>query len=197
MKTNLSFTLLFASSLLLFAPPSARAHCDTLGGPVVLAAKEALDKGQITPVLKWVKADQEAEIRTAFAQTLQVRKQSPEAAKLADMYFFETLVRVHRQGEGAPYTGLKPDDAIDPALEAADQAIAAGGIEPLLADLTAHLNKALRARFAEVYERRTHMNDSVDAGREYTEAYVTFIHLYERLFNEAKTSVDAHGGHVH
>jgi hypothetical protein len=43
-----------------------------------------------------------------FTKTLAVRKQSKEAKELADMYFFETLVRIHCAGEGAPYTGLKP-----------------------------------------------------------------------------------------
>jgi hypothetical protein len=44
---------------LLMAPGTVRAHCDTLDGPVVKTAQEALEKGDVTPVLKWVQNDQE------------------------------------------------------------------------------------------------------------------------------------------
>src|SRR5512138_2915043 len=97
----IAFTLLW--------PRPAAAHCDTMGGPVIADAKVALAKGDLTPVLKWVKPENEPEVRTAFTQTLKVRAQGPEARELADRYFFETLVRIHRAGEGAPYTGLKAE----------------------------------------------------------------------------------------
>ena len=93
-----------AMSLALSGIVSA-AHCDTMDGPVVAAARVALEKGDIAPVLKWVKPEREKEIRAAFARTLSVRAGGPEAKELADMYFFETLVRVHRAGEGAPLHG--------------------------------------------------------------------------------------------
>src|SRR4030065_373974 len=85
-----------------FSPNIAGAHCDTLAGPVVVTAKAALEKGDVTPILKWVKKGNEGEIKEAFKKTLAVRKQGKEAQELADMYFFETLVRIHRAGEGAP-----------------------------------------------------------------------------------------------
>ena len=97
----------FVGALVIAAVP-ARAHCDTEDGPVVSDAKAALTSGDVTPVLKWVRPADEPEIRTAFATTLAVRGNGDASRKLADRWFFETLVRVHRAGEGAPYTGLKP-----------------------------------------------------------------------------------------
>ena len=73
----------------------------------------------------------EAEVRQVFADTLKVRSLGEEARKLADQYFFETLVRVHRAGEGEPFTGLKPQGTTDPALVAADKALAEGSISEL------------------------------------------------------------------
>ena len=96
---------------------SAYAHCDTLDGPVVKTARVALDKGDITPLLKWVRPSDEKEIRDAFEMTLAVRAKGGKARELADIYFFENLVRIHRAGEDAPYTGLKPGVAIDPAWQ--------------------------------------------------------------------------------
>ena len=91
---------------------------------MVAAGKAALAKGEVTPVLMWVEKHNEGEIRAAFAKTLAVRAKGPEARDLADMYFFETLVRVHRQSEGEFYTGLKPAE-VDPgaAVAAADKAL--------------------------------------------------------------------------
>jgi hypothetical protein len=112
------------------------AHCDTMDGPVVKAAQAALEKGNVTPVLKWVKPPQEADVRAAFQKTLAVRGLGREARDLADQYFFETLVRLHREGEGAPYTGLKPAGAVEPVVAAADKALEAGSVEELTREIT-------------------------------------------------------------
>ena len=90
------------------AVSSAWAHCDGLDGPVVQAARRALDTGNANHVLIWVKQAAESEIKQAFQQALAVRKLGPAAQELADRHFFETVVRIHRQGEGAAFTGLKP-----------------------------------------------------------------------------------------
>jgi hypothetical protein len=183
-RTTQVFTLVMVIAMLA-APKTIQAHCDTLNGPVVQTAREALGKGDVTPVLKWVKPDQEGAIRSAFAQTLAVRRLSKEAAELADMYFFETVVRIHREGEGAPYTGLKPGEAVEPGIEAADKAVEAGSHEQLIKEINRRITDGIADRFRKVIEAKRHMNDSVEAGREYVEAYVGFIHYYERLFADA------------
>lgn len=127
-----------------FIPDIATAHCDTLEGPVVKTARSALDKGDITPVLKWVKKENEGEIKEAFKKTLAVRKQGNEARELADMYFFETLVRVHRAGEGAPYTGLKPGYAVEPIIVETDLALESGSADKLVKHVNDAVAKGIR-----------------------------------------------------
>ena len=113
---------LLVPGLLLAAPSLLSAHCDALDGPVVKAARRALETGSPDGVLAWVRPADESAVRQAFARTLAVRKLGPEAKELADLYFFETVVRIHRAGEGAPYTGLKPaGQDIGPAIPAADR----------------------------------------------------------------------------
>ena len=94
------FAMAVVSAALLLASNTSFAHCDGLDGPVVKAARQALDTGNLNLVLIWVQKDDVAEIKNAFQKTLTVRKLSPAAKEMADSYFFETLVRVHRQGEG-------------------------------------------------------------------------------------------------
>jgi Family of unknown function (DUF6448) len=83
-------------------------HCDSLDGPVVTAARRALDAGNVDVVLPFVPEQGEAEVKDVFQSTLQGRQLDDETREVADRLFFETVVRVHRAGEGAPYTGLKP-----------------------------------------------------------------------------------------
>jgi UDP-2,3-diacylglucosamine pyrophosphatase LpxH len=170
----------FALAILL-TPQAALAHCDTLDGPVVADARIALAKGDVTPVLKWLQAKDEKEVREAFARTLAVRKLDPEAQKLADTYFFETLVRVHRAGEGAPYTGLKAAGTVEPVVAKADRALEKSSVDELAKAIAAHTEEGVRKRFQHALEARKHMQDSVQAGREYVEAYVTYVHYVEGI----------------
>jgi hypothetical protein len=179
---------------LALTPRPALAHCDGLDGPVVTAARQALEKHDVTRVLIWVQAKDEAEIRRAFEQTLTVRKLSAPARELADVYFFETLVRVHRAGEGASYTGLKPAGRdLGPAIPEADRALETGDVEPLVRLLAGATEKGVRQHFAEARAARTYPSGNVEAGRKYIEAYVPFIHYVERLYQSATTAASGHG----
>jgi len=142
-------------------------------------ARIALDKGDVTPLLKWVRPEEEKEIRAAFQKTLAMRAKGSEAKEFADMYFFETLVRIHRQGEGAPYTGLKPGEAVDPAVALADKALENGNVDKLVNVLTNAMANGIRERFSRAYENQKHADTSVAAGREFVESYVIFTHYVE------------------
>ena len=169
-------------ALTFVGPQRALAHCDGMDGPVVKAAQRALAKGDVNLVLIWVPANDEAEIRKVFAKTLAVRKLNPEARELADMYFFETLVRIHRAGEGASYTGLKPAGRdLGPAIPAADKAIETGALEPLLKLITSESTNGLRERFQKATAAKKFNAEDVKAGREYVKAYVEFVHYVEGL----------------
>ncbi len=192
-----SRVLLAATSVLLgivvLGPGPALAHCDGLDGPVVTAARQGLEKNDVSRVLVWVQKADEATIRKAFEQTIAVRKLSPQARELADMYFFETLVRVHRAGEGAPYTGLKPAGRdLGPAIPGADRALETGDVEPLVRLVVSAAEKGLRERFAEARAARNYPVGNVEAGREYIEKYVPFVHYVERLYQSATTNAPGH-----
>lgn len=169
------------------------AHCDGLDGPVVQAAKRALDSGNINLALIWVQPEDEGETRAAFEQAVSVRRLGPEAAALADRHFFETLVRLHRAGEGASYTGLKPAGRdLGPAIPAADQAVLTGDTDALEKLLIDEIREVLRVHFNDVKTRRGYDANDLRRGREYVQAYVEFIHYVERLHESA---IGAVGGH--
>lgn len=172
----------------------ASAHCDTLDGPVVGTARTALEKRDVTPVLKWVHPKEEAEIKAAFQRTLAVRIKGPAEKELADLYFFETLVRIHRAGEGAPYTGLKPGAAIDPAVALADKALESGSVNKLADVLSNAMNKGIQERFADTLKKRERADSSVAAGREFVASYVIFTHYVEKLHALIKSGA-AHDSH--
>lgn len=187
-----SCIIVVLSGLWLAIPKVASSHCDTLDGPVVMTAKAALEKGDVTPVLKWVKKTDEAEIRELFNKTLIVRSKGKEAQELADRYFFETLVRIHRAGEGAPYTGLKSEPA-EPIIQAADKALESGSVDSLIKHVTEAVALGIRERFMRTAERKKHADESVEKGREFVEAYVEFTHYVERLHMDISSAGAHHG----
>lgn len=189
-QVALAAGLLVLAALMVPAPVAA--HCDSLDGPVVMAAQAALETGDVAPALAWVRPEDETQIRRAFDRTLEVRRLGDEARELADLWFFETLVRVHREGEGAPYTGLKPAGYEAPSgIEAADRALAAGDVDMLATQLSEDAAEALRERYQEVGELRHYEPEDVEAGRRYVHAYVEYIHFVEKLHGLI------HGGGAH
>ena len=177
-------------------------HCDTLDGPVVTLARKALETGNVNHVLPWVRPEDEHEIRHAFDHALSVRKLGPYARELADTHFFETLVRVHRASEGAPYTGLKPAGAdLGPAVPAADKALEDGSVETVVKLLTDAVRAGVQRHFHAAMSRRHFAVDDVAAGREYVEAYVPYVHYVEQLWDTATSAAHGHfpehGVHEH
>jgi hypothetical protein len=108
------------------------------------------------------------------------------------MYFFETLVRIHRAGEGATYTGLKPGAEIDPAIALADKALETGSVDKLIGILTDATARGIRKRFRRALESKKRADESVAAGREFVEAYVIFTHYVEGLHHSVKGGAEHH-----
>lgn len=191
LKALTMFAISLVTVLLVFG--SVFAHCDGLDGPVVKAARKALETGNVNLVLIWVKKEDEAAIDKAFRQALAVRTLSAEAKDMADTYFFETLVRMHRAGEGAPYTGLKlAGRDLGPAIPAADKALEDGSIEPVVKLLTGLVQDGVRERFQRAMDQKDFNKEKVETGREYVETYVTFIHYVEGIYQAAQSPAHGH-----
>ena len=192
-KTGGHWATIAALSLgLLAIPGTALAHCDTLDGPVVAAARKALDTGNVNLVLVWVQKKDDAEIRKYFDKTVAVRKAGGQAKELADMYFFETLVRIHRAGEGAGYTGLKPAGKIEPPIAAADKALESGKLQDVAKLISKRTEEGLHRHFEDVMKKKKYNPNDVAAGRAFAAAYVEFTHYVERLYDAAETLAPEH-----
>ncbi len=182
---------ILAAILFLSHAGNVFAHCDTMNGPIIPEAKAALEKGDVTPILKWVKADDEAEIKAAFAKAVAVREKGPEAQELADHYFLETLIRIHRAGEGAPYTGLK-DEPVEPIVAMADKSLAEGSADEMIKAINGHVAEAIKEKFDKVQEAQKNKDVSIEAGREFVEAYVIYTHFVEGIHNAIMSAGDHH-----
>lgn len=193
---------LMVISIVFFSAGIAGAHCDSMDGPVVTAAKAALESGNPAPVLAWVQPDDEAAVKEAFLKTREVRKLGGKAAELADLWFFETLVRIHRAGEGVPYTGLKPAGSAEEIVKELDSAIVKSDIKEVAERIGAHAEQSIKEKFAALLPLRKEADKSVEKGREYVKAYVEFMHYVENVKNavhgarqhteEAETKSPAH-----
>lgn len=182
-------------------PFTVEAHCDTADGPTVKSGRTSLETGNINYALKWIPADGEAELRDVFTKALQVRTLGDAAAEVADRLFLETLVRIHRMGEGVGFAGLQPEGTpLDPVVEAADEAIALGSDEALLALVPADRRTELDRRFRAALAVKDFPVDDVEAGRRYLAAYVDFFKYAEgedlEQHGQCHAHADAHS-HTH
>jgi hypothetical protein len=177
--------LVIGGMMAAFHPAAALAHCDALDGPVVQAARSALERRDVTPALRWVLAEREAEVRDAFNRTLQVRPLGADAQALAETWFFETLVRLHRAGEGEPFDGLKPAGHIEPLVAMVDGTLEKGTVDGLMSRVAAHVTTSVTERFERARAARARADDSIEAGRTYVAAYVEYLHHVEALHRAA------------
>ncbi|MGE5288135.1 MAG: DUF6448 family protein [Micromonosporaceae bacterium] len=172
-------------------------HCDSMDGPVVTAARKALEGGDVNVVLPFVTKDGEEEVVRAFEATERARRYGAEAQEVADLYFFETVVRVHRAGEGAPYTGLKPAGLGEgPVIPVAEISIDSGNSEQLKEVLANHVRDEVQRRFDHLMKLKRSAAKDVDHAREYVEAMlgleVWANNLYETVLASAHAGHDAH-----
>lgn len=151
-------------------------HCDSKDGPVVKAAMKALELGDVSVILPYVPQDAEGEVTAAFDKVMRVRTSGEDAADVADEWFFETVVRLHRAGEGAAFTGLKPAGLGHGAVvPVAEKAIDSGSADQLADLLSSALAGEVRRKFSEVMRLKEHESGPVAEAREYVEAMLGFI----------------------
>jgi hypothetical protein len=169
-------------------------HCDAIDGPVVRAALKALEAEDLNIILPYVKKDGEAEIRRAFDRVVPLRKNGALAREVAELHFFETVVRVHRAGEGEPYTGLKPAGlSVGPVIPVAEKAIETRSADELVATLTGMVTEAVQEKFARVMALQKQANPSVDEAREYVEAMLGLQVWSHKLYLAIHAAPHGHG----
>lgn len=173
-------------------------HCDSVDGPVVTAARRALDLKDVSLVLPYVHAPGEDEVKRAFAKVLPLHKEGNGAREIADLYFFETVVRVHREGEHAPYTGLKPAGLdVGPAIPLAEKALETGAADELLRLLQDTVAKEVAERLAHAKHLEKAASGGVAAARKHVEAMLGFEvwsnKVYQAIVGAAHAGEEHHG----
>lgn len=168
------------------------AHCDSYDGPVILDAINALKTNNLNLVLKWVEPKYENEIKNLFNKTYSLKSGDKEIYQIVEKHFFETLVRLHREGEGAPFTGLKAAGTTAPIVKMADGALNDQNIDDLLGKLNAHINKVIQEKYKNVIELGKVKEESLEKGRQYVKAYVDYVHTLEAIHKGIETDHSSH-----
>ncbi|MFA5647778.1 MAG: DUF6448 family protein [Bacteroidales bacterium] len=185
-------SMVIVSLFMMFSSLSASAHCDSYDGPTIKDAMKALETNNVNLILKWINAEQEKEIIPLFNKTYALKSIDSEVYLIVEKYFLETLVRLHRETEGAPYTGLKPAGTAEKIVQLSDQALENKDIDSLLGRLNNHISNAIREKYDKVAALDKVKNDSPAKGREYVEAYVDYTHTLEAIHG----IIEHGGGHA-
>ena len=183
-------------SFMFILPFAANAHCDSYDGPVIQDAYKALETNNGNLVLKWISPEQEKEIISLFNKTYNLRNGDKEIYQIVEKHFLETLVRLHRETEGAPYTGLKDAGSTKKIIELSDRAIESRDIESLSSLFTAHVGKVLKEKYDHVASLYPQRDISPDKGRAFVKSYVDYTHTLEAI-HDILESGGGHGEHKH
>jgi len=171
---------------LFFSANALFAYCEVLEEPLVRDARKALDQHTVGLVFKWVKRDREPEITAAFDRAVKERGANPSTQAATDEIFFETLGRVHCEGEGFPFLGMNPSKPrVYPVRQAIDRALSTDEVDDLTRMMTGEVSKGIRERFDKVRQLESGQQDNVDVARQYVEAYVDYVNYIEKIHQDA------------
>jgi hypothetical protein len=195
MSMRTAGTVVLLMVLTVFVGIPAMAHCDSFDGPVIKDAQKAFKTNDVNMVLKWVNHEQEQEIISLFRKTYNLKNGDKKVYGIVEKHFLETLVRLHRETENAPYTGLKPSGSTKMIVQLGDAAIAEGSVDDLAGKLNNHIEQVVRKKYNRVASLKKVKDDSVGLGREYVEAYVDYTHTLEAIHNILEHGSGRHASH--
>lgn len=191
LKSTMILSLIAIFSLVSIQPASA--HCDSFDGPALIDAEKALATNNVNLILKWIDADMEGEVVPLFHKTYSLMNGDKEIYEIVKKHFFETFIRLHREMEGAPFTGLKPAGTTAHITVMSDKALDTGNFASLLKALNNHINSQLQEKFNKTEALYKVRDNSVEEGRAYVEAYVDYTHSVEAVHD----ILSGGGGHSH
>lgn len=178
-KSVLVLSLIAVLSVINIQPASA--HCDSFDGPALKDAVKALETNNVDLIKKWITVEQEQVVVPLFHKTYSLRNGDKEVYDIVKTHFYETFVRLHREMENAPYTGLKPAGSVAPIVSMSDKAIETGDIDKLLGALNNHVNLTLKEKYEKVSALNKVRDESPEKGREFVHAYIDFTHSIEAV----------------
>lgn len=171
----------------------ASAHCDSFDGPALIDAAKALETNNAELIKKWIRAEDEAIVLPLFHKTYSLKDGDAEIYEIVKTHFYETFVRLHREMEGATFTGLKPAGTTAQITVMSDKALESGDFNSLLTALNKHVNGQLTEKYEKTAALYKVKDRSVEDGRAYVEAYVDYTHAVEAVHD----ILEGGGHHAH
>ena len=153
----------------------------------------ALEAGDVALVLPFVPVDGEAEVRGVFDRVRSVREFGSDAREVADRLFFDTVVRIHRAGEGAPYTVLKPAGlSVGPVIPLAERAVNTGSPGEVVDFLASVLGAEVKHRLEHISALADARERSLGDARRYVEGSLAFQVYAHRIYEEMRAPAHGH-----
>jgi hypothetical protein len=161
---------------------------------VVVAARHVLEEGDVDLVLPYAFEEGWDEIRHAFDLAVRAWAAGGDARAVADRWFFETVVRVHRAGEGAPCTGLKRSGLdVGPVIPVAEHALEQESPDELADLLAARPVEEITHRFHHLAPLKAEAEGGLHQARAHVEAMLALQVWSHSLYGAIGAL--AHAGH--
>lgn len=184
LTTRLHHSLFVLSLIAIFSllgMQPALAHCDSFDGPALVDAAKALETNNVELIKKWIQPDDEEVVVPLFHKTMSLKEGDADVYAIVRTHFYETFVRLHREMEGASFTGLKSAGTTAHITVMSDKAIETGDFNGLLIALNRHVNAQLTEKYEKVAALYPVKDRSVEEGRRFVAAYVDYTHAVEAV----------------
>lgn len=165
---------------------------DMTNGPVMGAAKMALDKGNVNYVLIWVPEESENKLKNLFEKTFCESRAGKDMEDIAINWYFETVKRLHRAGERRLYTCMNPDGSDERSVvPKVKRAIETGEADEIIGFIPKTKEHDFRHRLHHLIEKKNYDVNNVAAGREYVAEFIDFI-IYLHHFCTSSSGESGH-----
>jgi len=151
-------------------------------GPVIIAAKKALETGNPNYVLIWVPEESENTLKNLLEKTFCERSTRKNIQNRGIDWYFESVNRLHFTCRWPHCPGMTSDGSdMKMIVSMVERAFETGNCEEICGVLPIAHTAEVKLRFHNVMNKRNYTVDDIAAGRAYVSAFIAFIAYLHNL----------------
>jgi len=164
---------------------------DLLNGPVIRAAKTALETGDANYIVIWVPEESENTLKNLLEKTCCTQRIKNNMQNRAIDWYFDTVNRLCFVDRKMMFTGLKSDGCNENLIiSKAVKAIETGSVEIITDNIPVAYEDEVKQRFRQVINKKNYPVNNPTAGRAYVSAFFEFMGYVQSLTFEISCKRD-------
>jgi hypothetical protein len=145
-------------------------------GPVIRAAKMAMETGNASYILIWLPKEAENTLKNLLERTYCENRTRKNTQNHSIDWYFKSVNRLHSRYGWPDYPGMKFKETDEETIALmVERAFESGNFEEINSIIPLNHSGDARERFHKVMMKRNYSVDDIAAGRVYVSAFIAFI----------------------